>query len=274
MPAPASASAGARTPCGTSRRSARFSVVSCGVPVVRDRDRSPAGEVVLLEPALVLADEGVVLAEVPGAAEQLAVGLALADQRLAGGPLDAQLRARAAARCGGRLHLGVRRERACGRDGQAGEEGGPEQAPQGSGVSRRRFAGNCNCYGPHAAAARLRALRHEPSFRPHPSPGIRSSRLRPSSGGRVTRNRRIFRPAATRSRGSWRRSASTSSRRWCAPSAGTRSSDHTGVQREARATATRSRRSATWATTCFPRARARRCGWCCCRRAATRASAR
>ena len=46
-----------------------------------------------------------------------------------------------------------------------------------------------------------------------------------------------------------------------------------GRRREARSTATRSRPSATWATTCSPRARARPSGWCCCRRAATRASA-
>ena len=62
-----------------------------GVPVVGNRDRGPARQVLLVEPALLLADEGVVLAEVPRAAEQLAVRLALADQRRAAGPLDEQL---------------------------------------------------------------------------------------------------------------------------------------------------------------------------------------
>ena len=61
------------------------------VPVVRDRDGAPAREVVLRVPALVLADEAVVAAEVPGAAQELPVHLTLADQRLAAGLLHAQL---------------------------------------------------------------------------------------------------------------------------------------------------------------------------------------
>ena len=72
---------------------------------------------VLREPALLLADEGVVLAEVPGPPEQLAVYLALADEGLAARLLDAQFRSgllrRERGAAGGRLAaaLRVRRER-------------------------------------------------------------------------------------------------------------------------------------------------------------------
>src|SRR6185503_20767312 len=53
-----------------------------GVPVVGDPDRGPAGQIVLGVPLRALADERVVLTEVPGAAEQLAVHLSLSDERL------------------------------------------------------------------------------------------------------------------------------------------------------------------------------------------------
>ena len=64
------------------------------VPVVRDRYLGPALEIALRVPALGGADLRVVLAEIPGPAEQLAVELALPDERLAAGALDLQLEAR------------------------------------------------------------------------------------------------------------------------------------------------------------------------------------
>ena len=82
-----------------------------GVPVERDRDGRPAGEVVLRVPALLLADEGVVLSrkyQVPPSSSRFS--LALADQRLAAGRLDAQLRSRRRRRGGRRGDLCVRPE--------------------------------------------------------------------------------------------------------------------------------------------------------------------
>ena len=250
-------------------------MVSGGVPVVGDRDRGPAGQVVLVEPALLLADEGVVLAEVPGAAEQLAVRLALADQRRAAGPLDAQLgrdgRGRLGA-AGGRLATALRvgRERArhCG-DRDACEEGPLEQAPEGSGASRRPSGGNCNCYGPPrrlslamnrrfaiiqalvsvvALAAVVVWASNQES--PHiPTDGKAIAWLLGGRGPLHARDARAGRALAPDPRGH-------------------------GRARHAYATATRSPRSATWATTCSRRAPVRRCAWCCCPSARTGASAR
>ena len=98
-----------------------------GVPAVRHRDGRPALEVLLVVPALgVAGDERVVLSEVPLAAQQLSPGLPLADQRLAAGRLDPELRRRRLRRHRRRLRsaLRVAGRRGGGEQGQADEADG------------------------------------------------------------------------------------------------------------------------------------------------------
>jgi hypothetical protein len=103
---------------------------------VRDRDRLPADQVLLGVPALGVAlHEGVVEPEVPGPAEQLAVHLPLADQRLAARALDHERRRRerlrrlgraARRRAGAALSGRARGEREAAED-KAGQDDGLEE---------------------------------------------------------------------------------------------------------------------------------------------------
>ena len=114
---------------------------------------------------------------------------------------------------------------------------------------------------------------NEPSSCAHPS-GPLAGRARcrhlvgpPPGRAQVPRQRGSTRPARARARDL--RRGHGRARRALAP--------HPPAQRgrgSARATATASPPSATWATTSFPRARARRCAWCCSTSAPAPASAR
>src|SRR6185436_6154248 len=110
------------------------------VPVVRHADRLPAVEVGLRVPLLRVAlGERVVLAEVPGAAEQLAAGLAFVDERFALGRLHHQWWRRLR---GWRRRLAARRTGPAalcgGRGRQRGEDGEDGQRCQGETQARRR----------------------------------------------------------------------------------------------------------------------------------------
>ena len=106
-----------------------------GVPVVRGADRRPAREVALGVPALVVADEGVVGAEVPDPAEQEAVGLPLVDERARLGLAHCELGGgcRRRRRGSGRRWGGGRRR------GGLGEPGAATQAAVARTASRRRM---------------------------------------------------------------------------------------------------------------------------------------
>jgi Lysylphosphatidylglycerol synthase TM region len=107
---------------------------------VRHPDRRPAGQVALVVPALGVAlRERVVLAEVPGAAEQGAAGLPLGDERLAARLVDQQRRRLPRDR-GLRLRVrgGGQREQSQGCQKQA------QEAPQRNGSVR--WVNEDDCY--------------------------------------------------------------------------------------------------------------------------------
>ena len=156
---------------------------------------------------------------------------------------------------------------------------GSESAPA-SPATVTRSGGYIRVPAPHVIdfAQTPPCRRHAPGATCNREPSLRptSGRLLPdrARGGRLVGvspgGSRV--PRARAESLAWLAAARAALRRRhaaCAPSAGTASSRSPGSRPRA-PTATASRPSATWATTCCPPARARCCAWCCSTRARRR----